>query len=386
MNTETVAPPPAIVNGHALVTLDERQNYSLPMPIQIDRIIERVKAVKEIVNRAFEDGLHFGKIPGTGDKKTLLKPGFDTLCLAFQFSPKYVKQEASIERGDFINLIYECQLIHIETGRVIATGQGSCNSKEEKYRWTTLGRKCPTCKKETILKSKDRPEWFCWAKKGGCGAKFKEGDPAVENQEVGRKENDNPWNFHNTLTKMAQKRAGMAAIITACGLSGDFTQDMEDFDPQAHDKRQRGEAGIDVQGQYEERRDEIPGADVYPWPGSEMPSGESADQRPAPPPVDEFSTFSRENPQTVPAAEPVLPLFESPPPPPNVNADVTKAYLEVCKELAACKTRDHFRKLKEWMQSSGINHVHPMIVNLYNSRYHQLFPAPPKPATAPKGA
>ena len=365
------------INGRrSLVTLDERQDHSLPMPIQVDRIVERVEAVKEIVNKVFKDETHFGKIPGTGDKKTLLKPGFDALCLAFQFSPEFIKQPESIERDNFINLVYKCRIIHSATGRVIATGDGSCNSREEKYRWTNSARKCPMCQKETIIKGKAEygGGYVCFAKKGGCGAKYGEKDPAIVDQVVGRVENDNPWNFHNTLTKMAQKRAGMAAIITACGLSGDFTQDMEDFEPQAHDKSKRDEPGIDIQARtraWEEGarfEDDGHGADVYPWPGSEdpRPSGESPVQ-PAPPPVDEFSTFSREASTTE---------SDFPPPPPHVNADVVKAYAEVCKELAFCKTKEAFHKLKGFMQAAGVNYVHPCITNLVNNHYRKLFPAP----------
>jgi hypothetical protein len=360
-NLPTLTPQ---LNGRNLVTLEDSQVSSLPMPIQVDRIVERVQAVQEIVNKVFKDDVHFGKIPGTGDKKTLLKPGFDALCLAFQFSPEFIKQPESIERDNFINLVYKCRIIHSATGRVIATGDGSCNSKEEKYRWTTLARTCPTCGKEAIAKSKEEwgGGWYCNAKKDGCGAKFKKGDRSIEEQEAGRKENDNPWNFHNTLTKMAQKRAGMAAIITACGLSGDFTQDMEDFEPQAHDKRQRGEAGIDVRAQYEDRRDET-GADVYPWPGSEdpRPSGESPNQPQPPPPVDEFASRS-----------------QAPEPPPNVDQSVALAFAEVAKELSFCKVKGDFQKTKGFMEARGGAYLHPVVTNLVNMRYAQMFPAKPK--------
>ncbi len=220
----TTPPPAALTSWTA-------QDAGLPMPIQVDLVVARVLAVQEIISKVFKEGSHFGVIPGTGTKKTLLKPGFDMLCLAFKFSPEFVKQPESIETDKMINVVYKCRLIQSETGRVIATGDGSCNSKEEKYRWTTTAKKCPSCGAEAIIKGKQEygGGWVCFERKGGCKAKWPDGAKEIEGQVAGRVENDNPWNFHNTLTKMAQKRAGMAAIITACGLSSDFTQDLEDI-------------------------------------------------------------------------------------------------------------------------------------------------------------
>lgn len=208
---------------------------ALPMPVQIDQVLARVHAVQEIVARVFREGVHFGVIPGTGDRKTLLKPGFDALCLAFQFAPSFEKRPESIERDDFVSIVYRCTLAHIPTGRLIATGEGACNSREEKYRWAQARRACPGCGAEgTIIRGKEEfgGGWLCYARKGGCGAKFKDGEVPAG----GRVENDNPWSLYNTLLKMAQKRAGMAAIITACGLSGEFTQDLEDFAEDAASK------------------------------------------------------------------------------------------------------------------------------------------------------
>ena len=32
--------------------------------------------------------------------------------------------------------------------------------------------KCPECGSDAFYKAKDKPEWFCWKKKGGCGKSF----------------------------------------------------------------------------------------------------------------------------------------------------------------------------------------------------------------------
>lgn len=357
----TTAPPPAIVNGHQLATMDDRSNALLPMPVDVRLVVARYQAVQDIVQQVFKDDVHFGKIPGTGDKKTLLKPGFDALCLAFQFSPDFVKQPESIETDKFINLVYKC-ILTSASGRVVATGIGSCNSKEEKYRWINSARKCPTCGKEAIGKSKEEwgGGWYCNAKKDGCGAKFKKGDRAIESQEAGRKENDNAWNNHNTLTKMGQKRAAMAAIITACGLSGDFTQDVEDID--ANDKARREEPDmpqVDIQARATDR----------PYYQESYDLSDAAGDGPSP---EDFQSFGRNE------TPPLPDYMMAPPADPAFPADILKAREEVIKELGFCTTKEGFQKLKAFMQASGKAYIDKRVTCLVNEAYAKAFPAKPK--------
>ena len=48
-----------------------------------------------------------------------------------------------------------------------------------------------------------------------------------------RSENDNPWEYDNTLLKMAQKRALVAAVLNSTAASDIFTQDVEDLPSRA---------------------------------------------------------------------------------------------------------------------------------------------------------
>lgn len=103
---------------------------------------------------------------------------------------------------------------------------------EGKYRFRKADQKCPECGKDsTIIKGKKEygGGWICFQKKGGCGAKFKDGDPAIENQNMGRVEHDNPADYYNTVLKMAKKRAHVDAVLTATAASDIFTQDIEDM-------------------------------------------------------------------------------------------------------------------------------------------------------------
>ncbi len=95
-------------------------------------------------------------------------------------------------------------------------GVGTCSTFESKYRYRKSSRKCPSCGKETIFKDKNPPHGFyCWAKKGGCGAKFGPQATEITSQEEGRADNENPAEFWNTVRKMAFKRAIVHASINA---------------------------------------------------------------------------------------------------------------------------------------------------------------------------
>jgi hypothetical protein len=56
-----------------------------------------------------------------------------------------------------------------------------------------------------------------------------------------RIENDNPWDFQNTILKMAAKRAKVAATLNATAASDIFTQDVEDMDLTGTDQAAKAE-------------------------------------------------------------------------------------------------------------------------------------------------
>jgi hypothetical protein len=177
----------------------------------------------------------FGTIPGT-KKPSLYKPGADKLCEVYGIADTYPADR--IRRVEDWNkepplFDYEitCVLIDRRTETVISEGMGSCNSWEDNYRWRDCKKVCPQCKQETIIKGKDEygGGWLCYAKKGGCGAKFPDGDPAIEKQEVGRVINESVPTLKNTILKMAKKRAKIDAVLSATRSSGVFNQDLEDI-------------------------------------------------------------------------------------------------------------------------------------------------------------
>jgi hypothetical protein len=107
----------------------------------------------------------------------------------------------------------------------VATGLGSCSSYEGRYRWRDSRRRCPRCGCESVIKGKAEygGGWLCHQKAGGCGAKFRDDDPAITGQVLGRVENEDMASMKNTVLKMAKKRAKIDATLSATRSSGMFT-------------------------------------------------------------------------------------------------------------------------------------------------------------------
>jgi hypothetical protein len=175
----------------------------------------------------------YGVIPGT-KQPTLLKPGAEKLCdfyrLAAEFRPEIRYGDG--EQSPPISVLTECRL-HLGTldGPVVNTGYGAANSWEKRYRYRRGERSCPACSKTgTIIKGRAEygGGWLCFAKKGGCGAKYADDAPEIVDQPVGDIENPDPYDLLNTLLKIAEKRSYVDATLRATATSGLYTQDVEE--------------------------------------------------------------------------------------------------------------------------------------------------------------
>lgn len=190
----------------------------------------RYAAIKQAAQEVLQEGIDYGVFPGT-DKNVLLKPGAEKLTTLFGLRSTFTLEDKmeEWEKGRFYYR-YRCTLLD-PNGQPFANSEGSCNSLEKKYRWRYQDRTCPICKQATIIKGREEygGGWLCYRKKGGCGAKFPDGDKQIEDQEVGQIENPEPYDLVNTIQKMAQKRALVAAVLVATGASEFFTQDLDDI-------------------------------------------------------------------------------------------------------------------------------------------------------------
>jgi hypothetical protein len=219
------------------------------MPVlKVEQAVERHQAVVKFVKTIMQEDHDFGKIPGT-EKQTLLKPGAEKLTTFFGLSKRFDVAEkvedwsgAGHNGEPFFYYVYRCSLYNGDL--LIAQSDGSCNSFEKKYRWRKAERQCPVCGEAAIIKGREEygGGWICFAKKGGCGGKFSDGDQEIESQQVGRIPNPDVCDLVNTIQKMAQKRAFIAATLLAVNASEFFTQDVEDMVVDAFDGEDRSPA------------------------------------------------------------------------------------------------------------------------------------------------
>lgn len=188
----------------------------------------RIALVQGAMRELLREGVDYASVPGI-PKPFLHKPGAEILRQVFssQFGGYYLNTQ--VIHSDLGNghreYVSRSDVLDAE-GRTIVSGHGSCSTMESKYRWRAAERSCPRCGVVgALLKSKTAAEYFCWAKKGGCGAKFGLDDPEIKNQQIGRVENPDIADQWNTCLKMAKKRSEVDAIISATCASGLFTQD-----------------------------------------------------------------------------------------------------------------------------------------------------------------
>jgi len=254
-------------------------------PLSIQAVIGRTALVRQVLEEVMigpskenPNGVHYGVIPGCGDKPTLLKPGAEKLCLTFRMAPEYIIQKTDLPRE---HREYEitCNLYSIPDHAFLASGVATASTMETKWRFRNKAAICPKCEEETIIKGKAEygGGWLCWAKKGGCGAKFEDKDPAIINQDVGKTENDNPADLYNTVKKMSAKRSLTAATIAATSASDVFAQDLEDLKAN----------GLVVDAVAVEVKDSKPEPETEPAQDGDTFAGETYERAAQPEPLDE---------------------------------------------------------------------------------------------------
>lgn len=187
--------------------------------------LQAIKRLQAVIKENLAEKFDYGVIPGTG-KPTLLKPGAEKIITIFQARPRFVVVEKIEDWGEkpLFYYHYRCEIVHVGTGAVIGEGEGSCNSKEDKYayRWVSASELPPHMKDAEGKALKSVP--FKWRKSFG------------KSFPVYRLENNEVFSLVNTIQKMAMKRAMVAAALVLGRLSDLFTQDLEDIIDTAPDE------------------------------------------------------------------------------------------------------------------------------------------------------
>jgi hypothetical protein len=227
IGTEIVDNLPAVRASTAIVARDE---------ISVAEVVAQHEKIVQVMQAVMKPDVHYGIIPGVRNP-SLFKAGAETLLVALRLAPHYVSEKIWHDDGH-LTVSVACTLKHIPTGLEVATGEGLCSSRESRYAYRQGGRMCPECGKDTIIKGKAEygGGWICFAKKGGCGAKWPDDSEqarAFETTEIGRVDNPDLADTFNTVLKMADKRALIAAVLNGTAASDVFTQDVEDSQPSA---------------------------------------------------------------------------------------------------------------------------------------------------------
>lgn len=194
----------------------------------LKKSVERAKLMQQAL---LEEGVDYGTVPGI-NRPFLHKPGAEKFEKAYGYALSYAVERKVGDGDKTPELEY---IVHAKVhlgdtdGPVVGEGLGSCNTHETKYRYRQAKHTCPDCQKETVIKGradgKLKGKWWCATGQGGCGHTFAPDDKRLTEQVVGQVENENPYDLANTILKMARKRAGVDAILTATGTSGLFSQD-----------------------------------------------------------------------------------------------------------------------------------------------------------------
>lgn len=214
--------------SEALVTTNEER------PLSGIQLREQVNVIQDVMRSVMRDGEHYGKIPGCGDKPSLLKPGAEKLMFTF-----HLVADPEVEVHDLYHPTvqghreYRVKVkIYSAKGLFMGGGVGSCSTMESKYRYRG-GEKIPTNQKVPTQYWNLKKEGRIDEAKGliggdGYGVAKIDGEWVI--CELGEKmEHDNPADFYNTCEKMAKKRALVDATLTVTAASDIFTQDIEEL-------------------------------------------------------------------------------------------------------------------------------------------------------------
>jgi len=201
-------------------------------PLTPKEVKAQVVLIQEVMKEVMQEGQHYGKIPGCGDKPALLKPGAEKLNLTFRFDPEVSKEVVKDFPGGHREYELTITLYAISSRKRLADGVGTATTMESKWRYRNA---------EPEITDKRIPNEYWNMKKkdptkalemiGGKGFVAKKTDVGwfIAKLTGGKIEHDNPADYYNTCRKMAKKRALVDAVLTATGASDIFTQDIDEL-------------------------------------------------------------------------------------------------------------------------------------------------------------
>jgi hypothetical protein len=206
-----------------------RENEIQDAPMTALQLRQQVNLVQEVMRAVMRDGEHYGKIPGCGDKPTLLQPGAQKLIMTFKLVPD---PEVTVNNLPREHREYRVKVrLYTQRGILLGSGIGSCCTMEGKFRYRTGPVEFtdkPVPREYWDIRKKDPAKAMQMLGAGHVPKKNEQGlwVCAIQGEKV---EHDNPADYYNTCEKMAYKRALVSATLTVTAASDIFTQDVEDM-------------------------------------------------------------------------------------------------------------------------------------------------------------
>lgn len=232
MTTALMTKPATAIDAAPLRAADVRAQVNL-----IQEIMRDVMQGPEFDDKGkqIREGVHYGLVPGCGDKPTLLQPGAQKLILTFRFVPDSVSTVVPMERGHrevrTKVYLYQRGINGEEKGPLLGVGVGTCSTMEGKYRFRTGPvefTEKPVPREYWDLRDKD-PKKAKDLLNGGIAKKHPDTGAWVIARQGEKVEHDNPADYYNTVEKISFKRALVAAAINVTAAGDIFTQDIEDM-------------------------------------------------------------------------------------------------------------------------------------------------------------
>jgi len=189
------------------MTKTETQESYPDQPLTVMEVREHVQLIQQVLQGVMINGIHYGTIPGAGDKPILFKPGAEKIMATFRLAADPQVEDYGTDDHAHFRVIVR---LLAPSGRFVGAGVGECSGAETKYRW-----RAAVCASEFDEAPADRRRQV-WKK--GYGAK--------SDYQIDQVWTNGP-DLANTILKMAKKRALVDAVLTVTAASDIFSQDLE---------------------------------------------------------------------------------------------------------------------------------------------------------------
>lgn len=100
-------------------------------PMSVMNLLARRETIQRVIDEVMLEDVHYGVIPGTGNRLSLLKEGAEVLLSTFHIAVEPIVMDLSTPQE--VRFRVECR--GTVNGLFVGSGIGICSSNEEKYRW-----------------------------------------------------------------------------------------------------------------------------------------------------------------------------------------------------------------------------------------------------------